>query len=227
MTEISVANLDYKEYNRSADDMLSASDKKIFFEGKVNKKYYQKIVLFRKYTLVNGGSCSDIKNIVSNDKDKKFYGVIDGDFENKDLARIYQIDFYSIENIVLLYHVTLAPYLKILISDLKNYYQKEKSIRHRLIQNINCTGHFVFKKDLEINSQFHEYIDFKIFDETTFLKYMDLKNIVSSYMMFLKQNSTIPKECRKAAKNYITSCDVISITDLFSNSELQRVQQEL
>ena len=90
MTEISVANLDFTEFSHSAEGMLSSSDKKIFFEGKINKKYYQQITLFRKYTLENGGSCSDIKNKVS--KNNSFYGVIDGDFVREDLDRIYQID---------------------------------------------------------------------------------------------------------------------------------------
>ena len=40
MTEISVANLDFTEFSHSAEGMLSSSDKKIFFEGKINKKYY-------------------------------------------------------------------------------------------------------------------------------------------------------------------------------------------
>ena len=225
MTEISVANLDFTEFSHSAEGMLSSSDKKIFFEEKINKKYYQQITLFRKYTLENGGSCSDIKNKVS--KNNSFYGVIDGDFVREDLDRIYQIDFYSIENIVLIYHDTLDSHLENLRRDLKNHYKKEKLIRHRLIQNINCSKSFAFEKGSEINLQFYDYIDNKINNEKTFLKYMDLKKIVCSYMIFLKQDPTISKECKKAAKDYITTCKVITIDELFSKSESKRVQLEL
>ena len=45
MTELSVSNLNVAELNHLAEEMLPSTDKKIFFEGKINKKYYQKIEL--------------------------------------------------------------------------------------------------------------------------------------------------------------------------------------
>lgn len=173
MTEISLSNLNIVELNHLAEEMLPSSDKKIFFEGEINKKYYQNIALFRRYTLENGGPCSNIKRKVS--QNSAFYGVIDGDFLKEDLERIYQIDFYSIENIILIYHDDLASYLTILKRILKNHFRSEKTIRHRLIQNTDCKDRFALKKDLKISPQFYDYIDEKIIDELTFLKYMDLK----------------------------------------------------
>ena len=61
----------------------------------------------------------------------------------------------------------------------------------------------------------------------TFLKYMDLKKIVGSYMGILKQNSEISKECRNAAKDYIPTCNEIKINDLFSISVAERVTLDL
>ena len=225
MTEISLSNLNIAELNHLAEEMLPSSDKKIFFEGEINKKYYQNIALFRRYTLENGGSCSNIKRKVS--QNSAFYGVIDGDFLKEDLERIYQIDFYSIENIILIYHDDLASYLTFLKSILENHFRSEKTIRHRLIQNIDCKDRFAIKKDLKINPQFYDYIDEKIIDELTFLKYMDLKKIVDSYMSFLKQDPSITKECKKIIKKYISTCYVITIDELFSDTELLRVQLEL
>ena len=40
MTEISLSNLNIAELNHLAEEMLPSSDKKIFFEGEINKKYY-------------------------------------------------------------------------------------------------------------------------------------------------------------------------------------------
>ena len=40
MTELSVSNLNVAELNYLAEEMLPSTDKKIFFEGKINKKYY-------------------------------------------------------------------------------------------------------------------------------------------------------------------------------------------
>ena len=225
MTELSVSNLNVAELNHLAEEMLPSTDKKIFFEGKINKKYYQKIELFRKYTLDNGGPCSNIKKIVS--QNSKFYGVVDGDFFSENLDRIYQIDFYSIENIVLIYHGILDLYLSSLIEILKNYFKSEKKVRHRLILTKDSNHCFVLEKELKINSQFYDYIDEKIIDEKTFLKYMDLKKIVGSYMGILKQNSEISKECRNAAKDYIPTCNEIKIDDLFSISVAERVTLDL
>ena len=80
---------------------------------------------------------------------------------------------------------------------------------------------------MKISPQFYDYIDEKIIDELTFLKYMDLKKIVDSYMSFLKQDPRIPKECKKIIKKYIPTCYVITIDELFSDTELLRVQREL
>lgn len=225
MTEISLARLDMTEFSHSAEDMLPSSDKKILFEGKVNKKYYQKINHFRKYTLENGDSCSNIKKRVSNNS--LLYGVIDGDFIEEDLDKIYQIDFYSIENIVLLNHHALDSQLNVLRNDLKQYFNKEKTIRHRLVQDETNKNRFVLKKDLEIDSKFHPYIDSKIIDQDSFLRYMDLKKVVNSYMNVIKQGKKNSKETKKIIKKYIETCNIISIEELFSKSELSRVQKEL
>ncbi|MDU5765256.1 MAG: hypothetical protein E6Z94_01640 [Streptococcus salivarius] len=225
MTEISVANVNVEDFNLQAGKMLPSTDKKIFFEGKTNKKYYQKIELFRKYTLDTGGPSSNIKKIVS--QNSKFYGVIDGDFFNENLDRIYQIDFYSIENIVLSYHGILGFHLLSLVELLKDYFKSEQKIRHRLILTKDSHQCFAIEKELKIDSQFYDYIDEKIIDEETFLKYMDLKKIVGSYMVILKQNDEISKECRKAAKDYIPTCNEIKINELFSVSEVERIRREL
>ena len=213
------------EFESLSEEMLPSSDKKIFFEGEKNKKYYQNIALFRSYTLESGGPSSNIKRKVS--ENSAFYGVIDGDFFKEDMERIYQIDFYSIENIILIYHDDLASYLTILKRILKNYFRSEKTIRHRLIRNTDCKDCFSLKKDLEISPQFYAYIDEKIIDELTFLRYMDFKKIVDSYMSFLKQDSRVPKECKTIINKYISTCHVITIDELFSDTELLRVQREL
>ena len=225
MTEISVSNINDEELSILAEEMLPSTDKKIFFEGKTNKKYYQKIELFRKYTLDNGGPCSNIKKIVS--QNSKFYGVIDGDFYNENTDRIYQIDFYSVENIVLIYHGILGFHLSSLVKTLKKYFNDEEKIRHRLILTRNSEQCFALERELKIDSQFYDYIDETIIDEETFLKYMDLKKIVGSYMSILEQNAEISKECRKAAKDYIPTCNEIKIDELFSISVAKRVNLDL
>ena len=75
----------------------------IYFEGKCNKKFYANFNIFKKYTLLNGNSCYNIIKKVENNNN--CIGIIDGDFDDsKKGDKIFKIDFYSIENIVVIYH---------------------------------------------------------------------------------------------------------------------------
>ena len=75
----------------------------IYFEGECNKKFYANFDFFKKHTLLNGNSCSNIiKKAGNNDN---CIGIIDGDFDDSKIDdKIFKIDFYSIENIVVIYH---------------------------------------------------------------------------------------------------------------------------
>ncbi|NLQ42967.1 hypothetical protein D3845_00920 [Streptococcus mutans] len=218
-------------FKKKADKMLPSSDKVFLFEGKVNKKYYQKIDYFRPYRLENGGSCSNIvKKVLEN---KLFHGVIDGDFEHKNFERIYQIDFYSIENIILIYNSEFKKLVKIL----KKYYKDNETIRKRLVQDTS-KNKFSIRADKPIEKTFHKYIDETINDENTFLKYMDLKKLANSYSNFIiKQNSlkvrdgllTSEEERKIKEKNiflkkYIDNSRVIDLNNLFNKSELNRLR---
>lgn len=230
MSNISLSNFDSSKYKDISQKMSGIT---FLFEGKVNKKYYQKIPFFRPFTLDNGGSCSNIINKVSTSLTENIHGVIDGDFERKDIQRIYQIDYYSIENICLIYNDQFKELREIIT----NYYPSHTKYK-RIVANIN-SGSFTLEADNDIESIFHDYIDEISINVEIFMRYMDLKEVVDSYSRYrIKQNNTSKnspplsgldrdnvKAENKFFKKYIENAVTIVMEQLFKEEDFVRLKQ--
>lgn len=209
----------------------------IYFEGERNKKFYSNFSEVRHCILrgcVSNGCCSciDIKNEIKNNRNLNSIAIIDGDFcDDKEHKNIFKIDFYSIENIVLIEH----SYFQKLKKDLKKYYEREKDKGVNLIKIIGDINEkrdkYNFKRLNDIHEQFHDYIKNKIVDFETYIKYMDLKEVVHKFSTFISYSKKLSRneksECRRYIETLFSYIKDKKLSKLFSKKEYKSLRKFL
>lgn len=197
----------------------------VYFEGECNKKFYANFDVFKKHTLLNGNSCSNIiKKAGNNDN---CIGIIDGDFDDSKIDdKIFKIDFYSIENIVVIYHKLFTELKKEFLHPL---FLKHKITRkHIQVKTNNYNQNFELEFGKEIDDQYHKYINKKVKNENDYIKYMNLKKVVNKFSKYKINCTNTNKEDKNIYRNYIeTLFDYMNncnINVLFSNSEFSRIK---
>ncbi len=198
----------------------------LYVEGKSNKMFYLELDEIKDFFLIqNGGACGHIKTLVESEDNS--FGIIDKDYRNLEHPKLFQINFYSVENISLIYIEDLINLKEIL---------KEFFIEHGLA---DVSIHIPFlkinyhsnrrAKDFTLSltpkthdAQFISYIQQNIICGETFLKYKDLKKIVELYVKYLKLKG-------KGKLNYITDlADHLpskSIEHIFVEHVLDKIQK--
>lgn len=180
---------DREKYDRGK--MKLVTQPIIYVEGLSNKVFYQQLKELKNYLIDNGGNCTQIKKKI--ESQSNCYGIVDHDYLAHNHENLFPINFYSVENISLIYMKELED----LRASIHNYvktnrletlrfhkphlemYSDEKS--NRVIDfNIILTN----EKNHE---QFNEYITNNILCGMTFMKYKDLKKIVERYVKFHKR----------------------------------------
>lgn len=118
-------------------------------------------------------------------------GIVDGDFDDKDEhENLFKLDYYSIENVVLIYHKGVNQLKENTLNYLENNLDKKYRIFHtRDGENITI------KKLSRIDPRFDSYVRRKIIDKYSYIRYMDLKKHVNS---FSSQNyqKTLPTQVK-------------------------------
>lgn len=134
--------------------------------------------------------CNKVRELVKRNV-SGVIGIVDGDFDDKDEhENLFKIDYYSIENVVLIYHKGVKQLKENTLNYLENNLDKKYRIYHtRDGENITI------KKSSRIDSRFDSYVRRKIIDKFSYIRYMDLKNYVNS---FSSQNyqKTLPTQVK-------------------------------
>lgn len=200
----------------------------IYFEGKCNKKFYANFNIFKKYTLLNGNSCSNIIKKVENNNN--CIGIIDGDFDDSKRGdKIFKIDFYSIENVVIIYHKLFNELKK---EFLHPFFSSHKIIRNHIqVESDNYNQCFKLKPGNPIDNKYHEYINKKIDNKDDFIRYMNLKKVVDKFSIYKINCINTNKEDKKIYRKYIETLfnymNDSHISEIFSNSEYKRINKVL
>lgn len=120
--------------------------------------------------------CNKVRELVKRNV-SGVIGIVDGDFDDKDEhENLFKLDYYSIENVVLIYHKGVKQLKENTLNYLENNLDKKYRIYHtRDGENITI------KKFSRIDSRFDSYVRRKIIDKFSYIRYMDLKNYVNSY----------------------------------------------
>lgn len=178
----------------------------IYCEGGKSIPFYEQLFMQNlkiNCIVVNGGSCSKIQTEVKNrcHLGIETIGVIDGDYETKFVDNIFQIDYYSIENLVLIYHEQFID-LKNIITE--SYYAKfrKEGLKHRVKlsnqrDNLQVDDNKILK-DSEV-----EYLNGKIDSLTGFIKYVDFKVCVLQYVEGVSNDRGIERHYKKQIKKYL------------------------
>lgn len=191
-------NFDVEAYSKNMFEMLERSTI-IIVEGLANKLFYRKfeeinhVSILTPLELVNkdlasskysSSSCSIIKKLIM--ENESFYGIIDRDFTNKDLSKknLFVLDYYSLENVVLLEHKKFERIKSELISFLDSKELNEYKIKLYTIGDIcylNNSVSYNIKELRDVHNDFHNYIKNTITDVNCYLKYIDVKELIERF----------------------------------------------
>lgn len=180
-------NYDKSKFQRGKLQMVSQP---IFYvEGERNKFFYQQFEELSTINLENGGSCPSIRAKVNSQKDS--YGIIDRDYLFHSNPKLFPIDYYSIENLSLIY-MNRFEELKTNLIEFINLHGLNKVKNHKisLTMNLNKTLYRITDFSLELSdthdSQFSTYIESAITCNSSFIRYSSMKHIVEKYVKFHK-----------------------------------------
>ena len=118
-------------------------------------------------------------------------GIVDGDFDDSfEHEHLFKIDYYSIENVVLIYHKGVHKLKEEALIYLEDSLDKKYRISHT-----RDGDNITIKKSSRIDSSFDNYVRRKIIDKDSYIRYMDLKHFVNS---FSSQNyqKTLPTQVK-------------------------------
>lgn len=219
-------NYDKEKYNRGKLQLVTQPI--IYVEGETNKIFYQQLEELSDKFIESGGNCSAIKAKIESQSNS--YGIIDHDYVEVSHEKLFPINFYSIENISLIY-IGKFGHLIEMIADFVKEHGVEKVRIHipQLIINYEENGEIIRVKDYHVvltsekhHDQYMNYIENNIVCDDTFMRFKNLKKIVELYVKFVKNKYS-------DRINYIT--DLIdhlptkSIEFLFDASTLHRLKQ--
>lgn len=164
-----------------------------------NKFFYQQIEELYSYDVQDGGNCVDIIKKVEEAATNNTIGIIDSDYRlgENEFKNIVKIDYYSIENIAL----ERIPDFKIIVEELKNKSGDPKiGIENLRSYDLKVRYFPKEKENLEfyiiLDRQYNEpnrikYVEDKIQELDSLLKYKNLKVVVDSTSKYLKMKQNI------------------------------------
>jgi len=207
------------EYNKEVYNRvkkLMVSQPIIYVEGKGNKVFYQQLDELSNLYIENGDSCVAIKEKVALELNS--YGIVDKDFNHTLPPKIFPINFYSIENISLMYisefsdlQNQLIKYIN--ITQLENARLQKQILKiHNHPHTKRTTGYSILSSGSHHN-QFEPYILENIVCYNSFLQYQNLKNVVSTYIKYYKSAQQIKIKYLINLANYLPTKSLIHIFD--------------
>lgn len=183
---------DKSKYEKGTHSLIEDIEA-IFVEGKSNKLFYSCFEEIKHIPILtpldkNQGSCScgNIKKLIK--KNLKWHAILDGDFNTSktSLDRVYHLNYYSIENIVLIHH----PKFK----EIKNELQKlinKKGIkncfnkRYTISKEKGRSDKFEIIESKKIHPHHQQYLKNNITSSLLYIQHMPVKNIIEAFDSFL------------------------------------------
>lgn len=220
--------LNKEKYFEIASKMVE-NEKWIYVEGVTNKAFYQKFSEINHIPMASGGSCGLIIDKVR--QNKNAFGIIDNDYRvDIQYDRIFNIDYYSIENIELIFHPILA--------DLKEelcikFHQDSRVAIHKCIDLVisrdenRRVNNFNIVYSFEEDSQYNGYLSSRLLSNVEFVRYKKLKNVVVKYVDFLRQvngRRTMPSSVLLDTFNHLPTK---TIADIFEKNTITRINEQL
>lgn len=220
--------MDYnrEKYNRGKLHLVTQPI--IYVEGNSNKFFYQQLNELRDKFVDNGGSCIQIKAKVESQSNS--YGIVDHDYQEINHEKLFPINFYSIENISLIF---IEELYNLRESILKNISENTLEVVRLYKFHLNIcfdkeskrvTNYNLVLTDQKHHDQYIEYITKNIISESTFMRYKDIKKIVERYVKFLKaKNGVKINHIIDLAENLPSK----SINEIFDKATLERFNKVL
>ena len=194
---------------------LTENEKWIYVEGKSNGVFYKRYSEFGRLPIKSGGSCSNIIALVKNNKNR--FGIIDNDYRlNFNIDRVYTVNFYSIENISLLF----CPILEGLRQEIQKFafkYDFESLRKGKLSSDISRSLDYrpleysISLSGFENEPEILHYLENKIQCIEDVYRYKRLKSEVEKYVVFLKETR---------GKGFIKQFEFCYLIDLLPSKEL-------
>ena len=220
--------LNKEKYFEIASKMVG-NEKWIYVEGATNKAFYQNFSEINHIPISSGGSCGLIIDKVR--QSKNAFGIIDNDYRvDTQYDRIFNIDYYSIENIELIFHPILAGLKDELC--IKFHQDFRIAIFKCLDLVVNRdenrrVSSFNIIYSIEEDSQYKGYLSSRLLSNAEFVRYKRLKNVVVKYIDFLKQingRRTMPSSILLDTFNHLPTK---TIADIFEKNTITRIKDQL
>ncbi|WP_433745938.1 hypothetical protein [Falsibacillus pallidus] len=219
-------NYNREKYNRGKLHLVTQPI--IYVEGKSNKFFYQQLNELKDKFVDNGGSCIQIKLKVESQTNS--YGIVDHDYQKITHEKLFPINFYSIENISLIFirelnnlKESIINYISENTLEVVRLYKSHLNICFDTVTK-RVTNYNIVLTDQKHHDQYIEYITRNIISESTFMRYKDIKKIVERYVKFLKVKHGVKiNHIIDLAENLPSK----SINDIFDNETLERFNEVL
>lgn len=168
-----------KLFNKYIDASLGMT-KVLFVEGYLDSLFYSKFKETFSFVLhYDSSGVSDLLRL--HGEHENSYAIIDRDYtESYNIPRVYCIDFYSIENIILKHH-KLFDNLKKRLEKINLSYFINRDYIYNIEVFIDDQDGINILRGTTIHEQYKSYILKKINDNDKFLKYFNLKKIVNAF----------------------------------------------
>lgn len=223
---MNLADFDIEKYSQAAYSMLKG-DLIIMVEGSANKLFYKEfeeinhIPILVPFEVVGASnSCYTIKKLI--EKNKSFYGIIDGDFMNYKLcnSHLFVLNYYSLENIVLLKHSKfdgIRNDLMRLLNEIEPSEYRMSSYTLKINPNRENASYDIQVK-ANLNKEYCKDIAEKVIDVEHYLQYMPVKDLIRRYDQYLKHLSKEHKKHQYFGELYEELKDK-NLLNLFSSSQ--------
>lgn len=165
---------DINEYKKLAEKM-NKHNLVIYAE---DPEFYRRY--FDPNTIVDptGLSCDKIRKHVMTTGNTNVVGIVDGDFNYMlEHENLFKIDYYSIENILLVNHQKLSD----LRSAITDFVDENHIIKYSLDITFDSNNFYLKKKTKSISDVFDSYVNRKIINSKMYIRYMDLKWLIQAY----------------------------------------------
>lgn len=231
MTEVVDLTID-PDYEKEVSEMTGTLY--IYCEGETSISFYEE--LFMRNLKVNcivedGGSCSMVQYTVEsrNESGIDSIGVIDGDYELKDIDNVFQIDYYSIENLVLQHHSQFNTLKNVIIesyySHFINFDLQNRVFLSRDGSSVQVDSNKILKRSEII------YINNKANTLQGFIKYVDFKACVNQYVKSVTNDPDFSRPYKKQIKKYLEALHEhyksVDLAFMFADDTVQKLWTKL
>ncbi|MDI0274408.1 hypothetical protein QGQ84_12485 [Bacillus safensis] len=214
---------DKEKYNKGKKKLITQPI--IYVEGYTNKIFYQQLNELKENFIENGGNSSEIRKKV--DSEINCYGIVDHDYTHITHEKIFPINFYSVENISLIYIKELDDLRNALIKYIDD---NTLELARLHLPNLNIqydknskrvTTYELVLTERKHHNQYEEYIAEKVISNSAFMKYTNIKKVVEKYIKFYKRKYGVKINHIIDLADYIPSK---TIKMIFSENTLNRFE---